>query len=302
MNRENIKKQMINFYINSMPYIKRMASKGEIPEWLNIFNKLALKVKNFSTPDDIILDVGCGGGWSTFFINKFTSATVIGIDLSLKTVELGLGKKIKVTRLRPHEIEALITKNLLKKHNKIFFTEGDVCDIPFSDKMFNIVFTHGMIEHIPNPELAIKEMLRVLKDNGILVISTCNMLSPFRWLKLFARRIFTGRIHPDSKLKELFIISILNLRKILCYDTKFYYREPVLNYNSFLGSDYDAVYRVNPMDMKFIAKKFNLKIINLTNATSILGKIICKVFPLLSGGVLFIARKTNEKNKNCNSY
>lgn len=46
--------------------------------------------------------------------------------------------------------------------------------IPFPDDFFNIVLAENVMEHLRNPGNAIKEMIRVLKPGGELVIITDN--------------------------------------------------------------------------------------------------------------------------------
>jgi len=43
----------------------------------------------------------------------------------------------------------------------------------FADKSFDIVFSHQVLEHIPKPWLAAKEMVRVLKKEGIGIHTSC---------------------------------------------------------------------------------------------------------------------------------
>jgi SAM-dependent methyltransferase len=52
--------------------------------------------------------------------------------------------------------------------------EGDISDIPFSDNSFETVFALEVLEHLDDETLAkgIKEVSRVLVDNGNFIIST----------------------------------------------------------------------------------------------------------------------------------
>ncbi len=51
---------------------------------------------------------------------------------------------------------------------------GDLFNLPFKDSSFDYVFSIFVLEHVPNPELAIEEMHRVLKPGGI-----CYAFIPF---------------------------------------------------------------------------------------------------------------------------
>lgn len=51
---------------------------------------------------------------------------------------------------------------------------ADVLDLPFEEKTFNLVYFTDVIEHLPkNTELkALAEIRRVLKNGGMLILST----------------------------------------------------------------------------------------------------------------------------------
>ncbi len=40
---------------------------------------------------------------------------------------------------------------------------ADVCNLPFENKSFNVVFSNSVVEHLPDLELSLSEMSRVLK-------------------------------------------------------------------------------------------------------------------------------------------
>lgn len=50
----------------------------------------------------------------------------------------------------------------------------------YPDAHFHIVIAKHVVEHLPNPELAIKEMARILAPDGLLVLATPNLDSPMR--------------------------------------------------------------------------------------------------------------------------
>lgn len=56
---------------------------------------------------------------------------------------------------------------------------GSVLDLPFEDRFFDVVFSSEVIEHTPDPQLALTELARVVKPNGlILVTSPCKLWQP----------------------------------------------------------------------------------------------------------------------------
>jgi ubiquinone/menaquinone biosynthesis C-methylase UbiE len=69
-----------------------------------------------------------------------------------------------------------------------FEVEGRVADaesLPYGDELFDLVVGHAVLHHVPDVELAFKEMLRVLKPGGRFVIAG----EPTHWGDRIARRL-----------------------------------------------------------------------------------------------------------------
>lgn len=95
--------------------------------------------------NNLILDAGCGTGAGMLYLQEF--GTVYGVDLSSKAV--AFCKKRGITKVKL----------------------GDVSKLPFKNGYFDIVCLMDVIEHVSNDKLVIKEMYRVLKKNGILLMT-----------------------------------------------------------------------------------------------------------------------------------
>ena len=99
-------------------------------------------IATYATPDAPILDAGCGTGLNLRHLPKGS----VGIDINPRNVEL------LQERLPDHRI-----------------VEGDVEHLPFADGSFGTVLCTEVIEHIPEPALALSEFARVLRPGGMLV-------------------------------------------------------------------------------------------------------------------------------------
>ena len=86
------------------------------------------------------------------------------------------------------------TKSLFKHMNlKAKFTLGDLFHTPIKDNEFDVVFNQGVMEHFRLDDLdasnGVKEMLRVLKNDGTLVILVPAYFSPlffiYKFFKVF---------------------------------------------------------------------------------------------------------------------
>ncbi len=117
--------------------------------------------KKFVKKGDKILDVGCGNGrLYTLFQGSFVK--YVGIDSSQKLIEIAR-KKFQ-------------TKNSTNFGPK--FIVGNILDLPFPNSSFDVLFSIAVLHHIPSHLLrkkAIKECGRVLKPNGIFILTVWNL-------------------------------------------------------------------------------------------------------------------------------
>ena len=66
-------------------------------------------------------------------------------------------------RFRALEHIDLVTADL---YSPIVDVKADICDLPFDDNSFDIIFCNHVLEHIPNDKKAMQELYRVLKKGG----------------------------------------------------------------------------------------------------------------------------------------
>ncbi len=102
--------------------------------------------------DDIILDVGCGGGINIKRMAQ-DAKKVYGIDYSIESVKLS--RKVN---------EKLIDDG------KVEIMKGNVKDLPFEDNSFDIVTAFETVYFWPDIEKCFGEVKRVLKPGGIFLI------------------------------------------------------------------------------------------------------------------------------------
>lgn len=101
-------------------------------------------------PGDVVLDVGCGDARAyQTRIMKMVGA-LHGVDVSAQAVE----------RARARGVRAVV-HDLGQR-------------LPFSDGMFDKAVCLEVLEHLFDPKLAAKEMTRVLKPGGLLIVSVPN--------------------------------------------------------------------------------------------------------------------------------
>lgn len=100
-----------------------------------------------------LLDCGCGSGSITIGLAKAVEpGPVTGVDI--------LDAEVK--RARERAVEANVPN--------IRFEVGNVYQLEFPDNSFDALFSHNVLEHVPDTRRALQEIYRVLKPGGIVGI------------------------------------------------------------------------------------------------------------------------------------
>ena len=58
------------------------------------------------------------------------------------------------------------------RSSKLYFSVQDMFCLPYADKSFDVVIVSNALHIVPQPEKALAEIRRVLKDNGVLIAPT----------------------------------------------------------------------------------------------------------------------------------
>ncbi|MEO6423265.1 MAG: methyltransferase domain-containing protein, partial [Candidatus Nitrotoga sp.] len=103
--------------------------------------------------DCTVLDVACGEGYGAALVAE-TACKVVGVDLSVDTIQ-----------------HAKI--NYGHHANLQFVTASCEC-LPFSDASFDFAISFETIEHIEKQKEFISELMRVLRPDGVLILSSPN--------------------------------------------------------------------------------------------------------------------------------
>lgn len=111
----------------------------------------------------------------TFYADKYLYGN--GIEIGAEANPLIVNKNntmIKyVDRIQPEEISKIYNIPIEYIIKPDFISEADSLDI-FPDNNFDFVVANHILEHMVNPIGAIREWLRILKDDGILFLSVPN--------------------------------------------------------------------------------------------------------------------------------
>jgi SAM-dependent methyltransferase len=69
------------------------------------------------------------------------------------------------------------------------FAVADIDALPFPNGRFDAIVAMGVIEYLESDAKALDELVRVLRPGGRIVVTTPNLISPFRWVDEGIRRI-----------------------------------------------------------------------------------------------------------------
>jgi len=128
-----------------------------------------------------LLDVGCGIGGSSRILAQDYGFDVTAVTISPQQVR-------RAQELTPEEVSAK-------------FMIGDAMSLPFPDASFDVVWSIETGPHIPDKDCFAKELLRVLKPSGRLVVADWNQRderqTPLNfWEKPVMRQLLDQWSHP----------------------------------------------------------------------------------------------------------
>jgi ubiquinone/menaquinone biosynthesis C-methylase UbiE/uncharacterized protein YbaR (Trm112 family) len=125
-----------------------------------------------------ILDAGCGAG-RFLDVASNSAAEVVGLDIS-------------------NAVDAA-KANLAGRHN-VHLVQASIYELPFRSDVFEGCYCIGVVQHTPDPQLAMKTLPRVLRPGGRIAI-TAYERKP--WTKLYAKywlRPLTKRLNKQKLL------------------------------------------------------------------------------------------------------
>ena len=149
-NKEVFIKKVFNSIADDYDVMNLVLTGGFFSLWQNRL----LKIMNIKQ-DNNVLDVCCGSGTLTLKIaeklDKNKGGRVIGIDFSEKMLEKARGK--------------IVNKNL-----PVSFLCQDALRLEFPDSSFDKALNSFALRNLSDLECALKEMNRVLRNDGILYV------------------------------------------------------------------------------------------------------------------------------------
>lgn len=174
-------------------------------------------INKFLQPNaaDVVLDVGCASGRQLKLISSKIRKGV-GVDISQNFINKA-------------------NENVVE-HGNLGFRKAVVEKLPWSNAYFDKIICAEVLEHVTDSEVALKELLRVLKPGGILIVTVPNLnadgtlwgrvmralrLRCFKPIKEFSEKAVVE--HGDAHVREFTakgIVTWLNKRGLVVEDIK----------------------------------------------------------------------------------
>lgn len=95
-----------------------------------------------------ILDAGCGEGFiDRLIIDRYPGVRITGLEFTKEAITIA-----KAT------------------NPSVEYIQGDVCNMPFKDRSFDFVLCTEVLEHLQDPEKAMKEIMRVSTGRFLITV------------------------------------------------------------------------------------------------------------------------------------
>jgi len=135
-----------------------------LPGFRGMYDRLQDTIDEFVRPEDVVLDAGCGSG--RVFQHRLAGRVrrVVGVDVTNEPRDnLNIDDALK----------------------------GDLGRLPLRDEQFNLILVSHVAEHLAEPEAVFRELARVLRPGGRLLL-----LTPNRWHYVpIVARLVPYRLH-----------------------------------------------------------------------------------------------------------
>lgn len=264
-----LRQRMREFYETSESYKELLAAHDET--YLRHYVAL---VSRFAPQGAKILDLGCGNGISSRLLNQ-SGFEVVGTDISPLFLE-----------------DARQWEN-----SKLRYEVCDVLALPYADESFDVICSNELVEHLPDVETALSEMVRVVCKGGKVVLSGPNLSSPITplldWIRLIRGK--HGRpVWAETKQQAYQQFKkncqLYFKKRYLTKTPHFLYREPDLQVNA-IGGDADSAYYACPIDIAYFFKLNGFRVVKRAVGFGIKGRLIANMIPYLSPYITMVVQK-----------
>jgi SAM-dependent methyltransferase len=102
-----------------------------------------------------------------------------------RVLEVGSGLE-NFAKLYPDSTYITMDLDRNSAKTKNLFVQGDILSLPFGDGVFDHFIAYSILEHVPNPEVSLKELRRVCSKGGVVSVPVLDefpfIYDPVNWL------------------------------------------------------------------------------------------------------------------------
>ncbi|MBL4734487.1 MAG: class I SAM-dependent methyltransferase [Flavobacteriales bacterium] len=157
-------------------------SESDYPTLRIRHNYILEMVNSLSLPSSPrILDIGCGTGEMVRDLMS-PERQIYGLDISPNMIKIAQEKcaKPKVEKC------------------EVSLGTGDIENLAFDDQSFDLVICSGVIEYLKDDNASLKELKRVIKPEGYLIINVTNKFSVRKWTAPLVESLKSNRVVYSS--------------------------------------------------------------------------------------------------------
>lgn len=127
--------------------------------------------------------------------------TILDIGCASGTMTNNISQTLPKSKITAVDVYPAAIDYAKRKYPHIRFLVADAHKLPFKDNLFDLVICYETIEHVVNPAMVLKEIRRVAKKNGLVIIEMDSGSPLFRivwwvWEKTKGRVWQGSHLHP----------------------------------------------------------------------------------------------------------
>ncbi len=134
-------------------------------------NRVLPTIKSFKNPN--VLDIGCG--WEARLLKEIEPHIAKGIGIDFKAPAINTDKIQTFAYYFESKDSQSVDFN--GGGGNAIFPQNSKCHLPFENESFEVVTMLAVLEHLNYPLEMIQEIARVLKPNGVLILTVPSHLA-----------------------------------------------------------------------------------------------------------------------------
>jgi ubiquinone/menaquinone biosynthesis C-methylase UbiE len=173
---------------------------------------------DFSKSNKKILDIACGTGWTSEFLNKL-GLDVYGFDIDKEVIKLAKTRYLSDKRI---------------SREKLHLSTGDCHRTKYADNFFGHIFCFDSFHHMKKYEIVLKEFFRVVEGGGKVIFVEPGSRHAD---SVETREFISKNPHTDYWIeKNVDLLSIYNLSKSIGFNNMTIkpYNDPAIVSYSFI--------------------------------------------------------------------